>query len=259
MEDVVASSRQMGDGSEKIYEAAQEGYRLSEEGLDLITKMSGSVQAIVSLNENANESMEVLVTRSKEISRVLGIIQEIAAQTNLLALNAAIEAAQAGDAGRGFAVVAEEIRKLAEGSRTSTQDIERIIKDVQADTQSVLQSMETMSSSVEEGSRMSNQVTGAFERIRETSKASLEESKSFLNATDNQLKGIKTIRDITEQIVVIAEQTAAGAEEIASSTHELSEGMELVNQNSSDMSELASALNKGVASLKLSMNGTSKV
>ena len=112
VESILRSANDMGEQAEEINRAAQGGADSSDMGLKMVNKVGFSMKDIKAFANDTNESIKVLTERSKEITRVLGVITDIASQTNLLALNAAIEAAQAGDAGRGFAVVAEEIRKL---------------------------------------------------------------------------------------------------------------------------------------------------
>ena len=139
---------------------------------------------------------------------MLGVITDISTQTNLLALNAAIEAAQAGDAGRGFAVVAEEIRKLAEDSRRSANEIERLVMDVQNDTEEAARVISTMNSSVRSGEEASREASKVFQQITESSFNTLSFSEEIVNAAIVQSESINNVVNITENIVVIAEQTA---------------------------------------------------
>ncbi|MEM7297565.1 MAG: methyl-accepting chemotaxis protein, partial [Bacteroidota bacterium] len=177
VENILSSSNDMAAKSESINIAAKKGVSDSEEGSKMIENVSSSIKEIMNFSSLTNESMKVLTERSVEIERVLGVITDIASQTNLLALNAAIEAAQAGDAGRGFAVVAEEIRKLAEDSRNSAKEIEKLISDVSSDTQQTAEMMGNMNASVEKGVNASDKAATVFNEMAASSAQTLNHSE----------------------------------------------------------------------------------
>lgn len=251
-ESVLNSSNEMGEKSENINLAAQAGVRSSQKGAEMVHNVVDRMGEISNYSLKTNDSIKVLTERSKEINRVLGVITEIAAQTNLLALNAAIEAAQAGEAGRGFAVVAEEIRKLAEDSRNSAQEIEALIGDVQKDTEGAAYAIDEMAKSVKSGEEASQMVSEVFKEIADSSGKTLSSSEEILTAAKAQVQDINSIVTITEGIVVIAEQTAAGTEEAASSASELSSGMENYALKAQRLTEIAQNLKEGVNKFKLS-------
>lgn len=252
VENIQRAASGMSNQAEEINAAAHKVSESSENGLKMVNKVGFSMKDIKAFANDTDKSIQVLTERSKEITRVLGIITDIAQQTNLLALNAAIEAAQAGDAGRGFAVVAEEIRKLAEDSRSSAREIEKLIKDVQNDTAAAAKVIEVMNESILGGESASNDASEAFREIASSSNQNLEISKQILEATKDQMDNIKNVVSITEGIVVIAEETAAGTEQVASSATELSAGMESYTQKSEEVTEIAKNLKEKVGMFKLS-------
>ncbi|MEM7375722.1 MAG: methyl-accepting chemotaxis protein, partial [Bacteroidota bacterium] len=242
VEEIRQSFVDMGNKSERINEQAKKGATHSARGADMVNQVARNMEEIANLSSDTTEAMKILTDRSGEISRVLGVITDIASQTNMLALNAAIEAAQAGEAGRGFAIVAEEIRKLAEDSRKSAQEIEKVIGDMKADTTTTAQITALMDEKVKLAVSASGDASQVFTAINESSSLTLNSSEEILAASKTQTDAISKVVAITEAIVVIAEQTAAGTGEVASSAEELSAGMGNYIEKSEQLSQIADRL-----------------
>lgn len=251
IESIMNAAGSMSNQAEAINSAAVQVSDNSENGMKMVNKVGFSMKDIKAFAEEANKSIGVLTERSKEITRVLAIITDIASQTNLLALNAAIEAAQAGDAGRGFAVVAEEIRKLAEDSRNSANEIEKLVRDVQHDTSNASNVIEVMNESILGGESASNDSSLAFRDIASSSQANLNISKGILEASHEQMENIQKVVGITEGVVVIAEETAAGTEQVASSATELSAGMKNYIRQSEQVANISKDLKGKVERFRL--------
>jgi methyl-accepting chemotaxis protein len=250
---VMKSSQEMQSKADFINKTAQDGQKRSEEGLKIIKKLVENMTGIDSSAMKTSESIAILTERAEEIGRTLNVITDIASQTNLLALNAAIEAARAGDAGRGFAVVAEEIRKLAEDSRKSAVDIEKIISDVQKDTVSAGKAIESMQTSVKEGGSATKDAENIFVEIAGSSDTTFQHSKEILSASNGQKEAIEAVVKNIEQIVVVAEETAAGTQQVASSSQELNAGMVEVTDASNQLSKIAEELKSGIKKFTLTI------
>lgn len=123
--------------SEQSLSAASSVRSNSQTGQASLEKATFSMQALAQQANNSQVLIDNLSQRSREIQQVASVIQGIASQTNLLALNAAIEAARAGEYGRGFAVVADEVRGLASRTATATEEVERMVQDIQKHTNEV--------------------------------------------------------------------------------------------------------------------------
>jgi methyl-accepting chemotaxis protein len=246
VEEVLRSANEMGTQSDSIKKAAETGQESSKEGLNTVQKVVENMSDIQNSADLTSASIDVLTERSEEIARTLNVITDIAAQTNLLALNAAIEAARAGEAGRGFAVVAEEIRKLAEDSRKSAIDIQKVVTAVQKDVNQAGKAISEMKSSVKSGTQASQAAEKVFETIGSSTNETYSLSDLIQKATGIQKEAInETVKNI-EKIVVVSEESAAGAEQIATSSKDLSLGMDEVNATSKQLASAANELSEGV-------------
>jgi len=239
---ILDSASEMEREAEEVKQQSQQELKECETGEIKLKSVVEDMDTINHFSDNVRESISVLEKRSEEIGQVLTVIGEIASQTNLLALNAAIEAAQAGDAGRGFSVVAEEIRKLAEDSKKSADEIRKMIEVIQSDTANTSIAINEMAEKVKRGKSVSQEALESFHNILASSQKTFDLSSAIHGKSLTQKEKVKSVIVVTEGVVVIAEQTAAGTEEIATSAQELASGMNEFLEKSKQLSRIASEL-----------------
>lgn len=165
------------------------------------------MQAIHEKIASMAKRMLALGEKSQSIGNITKIIDDLADQTNLLALNAAIEAARAGEAGRGFAVVAAEVRKLAERSTESTEEIRGVISEIQGETNSAIMGVEEATKTATKGLEQTDQTLSV---IREIS-ISTQQQRS---AADQVVQAIRNVDEVSKQFTASTKQVATSAQQI---------------------------------------------
>ncbi|SMC18157.1 methyl-accepting chemotaxis protein [Andreprevotia lacus DSM 23236] len=226
--------------SQSARETEQNSSRSSElatEGEGLVAKAAVEIQRVSSQIADASGLIGGLVERSREIDSIASVIKDIADQTNLLALNAAIEAARAGEQGRGFAVVADEVRKLAERTTQATGQITSMIQAVQADTLSVVASMDEATPQVARGVEMADRAAATLREISSGASETLGKIRDVANATSEQSLASSSVATNVEHIARMVEESA--------------DSVRAANENVRTLEQLATDLRSQVARFRL--------
>jgi len=154
---MVETGGNIAENSHQTAEASRTSVRTAQNGSEIMAQAARTMGEVAAASSRIRELMGQLDIRSQSIGKVVITIREISENTNLLALNAAIEAARAGEHGRGFAVVAGEVRRLAEHTRTATEEIAAMVQSIQQETAGTTQAIESSRASIEDGQKRTHQ------------------------------------------------------------------------------------------------------
>lgn len=247
---------EMDNLSNRIQVVHQNTQKISEIAGDTKGSIQSGMGTMKILNEKSHSTAEItnvvidsiqkLEDQTKSIGQIVSAINDIASETNLLSLNASIEAARAGEAGRGFSVVASEIRKLADQSMESANEIQNIIEQIVMTTKNAVEIAQQADSIVKEQQTAVDDTTDAFK--------TMEKQVAFLmKELEDILEGVKEMdrtRSITlaaiEEISAVSEETAAAATSVNNVVGKQLEGVEDLSQNSERLSASAEELEQAI-------------
>ncbi|MGE5363891.1 MAG: methyl-accepting chemotaxis protein [Bacteroidota bacterium] len=202
--------------------ARQAGQKAVEGGGTVGESISGMLKIAEIVDETA-VTVEALGQSSREIGDIIQVIDDIADQTNLLALNAAIEAARAGEQGRGFAVVADEVRKLADKTSLATKEITTMIRTIQEETNSAVESIKEGTAVVSKGKELAQKADVSLrEIIQETDKVA-ELVSQVAVASEEQSATVEQISRSVEGISGVIQKSVDGTTMTAHAAEELNE------------------------------------
>lgn len=201
--------------TEKLMNIVNNTVDAAKEGTDGMKSTAIEINNSYLQIKKINNKMDILEKSSRDIETINETIINIAEQTNLLALNAAIEAARAGDAGKGFAVVADEIRKLAEQSSKSSIQITELIKKIQEEIKSTLETSESSSKNFKSLVENSNSTSEKVEVILSDSKIAFEAVEEISAATEEQAASSEEISNMTENLLEAIENISSTMENMS--------------------------------------------
>jgi methyl-accepting chemotaxis protein len=233
--DLSASIEEIASTSQEVMEHAAKASKEGNDAATLGEVATKKMRLVEEISKQTVNEISTLNNQMREIDNIVKLIKDIANQTNLLALNAAIEAARAGEHGRGFAVVAGEIRNLAGESKRASQDIEDLIRTIQASTEKTAGSMQASHQEIQAGIESVNKVIESLNRIvkgveivahgiTEITKATEDQADSTNNVMqkmDESTHMTKENLDRTEDMAALAEEVSASTQEVGSASHEL--------------------------------------
>ncbi|KAF0103665.1 MAG: histidine kinase HAMP region: chemotaxis sensory transducer [bacterium] len=225
---MAASVEQLSVSIDQVEEHAREARAVTQdssarsgEGGRIIHQAAGEMKRIAEAVNGTASTIRELEGYSDQISSIVQVIKDIADQTNLLALNAAIEAARAGEQGRGFAVVADEVRKLAERTGNSTQEIGAMIAKIQQGTERAVQEMQAGVRQVDEGVNLAHQAGDSVTGIQAGAERATHAVDDISLAIREQTVAARDIAQKVERIAQGSEENSAAVAQTAAAAQRL--------------------------------------
>jgi len=248
---LIEQIQEVSEQNNEMLEASKKAQEANESGVQRVEFLSTKSSETHDLISEVQKTVTNLSHHVKEIETVVGTITDISEQTNLLALNASIEAARAGEHGKGFAVVAEEVRKLAEQTSSSTNEVSQTINTIVEETKQANASMEKTYSVVEEQNEAVTETNQAFQHINSSVESITQSIRKVSNEMQTLIESKDTLYSSVESVTAITEEAAASTQQVSSSVSEQQNAIEVVATSANDLSEATSSLQNEVNQFKL--------
>ncbi|ACB86137.1 methyl-accepting chemotaxis protein [Natranaerobius thermophilus] len=241
----------IGYKSTKMNKQANNVIENIELGNESINNSINQVKDVKNRTLGVTEQINKLGELSKKIGEITDIINDISSQTNLLALNAAIEAARAGEAGQGFSVVAEEIRKLAEETSNSTEQITSLINEIQEGVQKTVAEVDDTNNSVDNSVSVIESTADNFYKTNQEMENLSQYIKEISLGVNTMNENSEFVINAVNEISQVSQEAAQYAENVATATKEQGHSTNEIVEATSELAEMAEKLNDIVNQFKI--------
>ncbi len=213
VQQMVATIGEISESTSVAVEGVHQAANNAEQGRTVVETTVSNVGQLTGILSNSQQSIGSLNEHVAKIGGAVNIIQDIAEQTNLLALNAAIEAARAGEQGRGFAVVADEVRALASRTHQSTEEITRVVSDIQSQMSMVVSDIDQCNDQGQQTLHASEKLDSSLQQIIADMHAIQGNSERIASAIEEQGIVMNQVSDSITELNVISENNMQSAQE----------------------------------------------
>ncbi|MGV3522816.1 MAG: methyl-accepting chemotaxis protein [Candidatus Sericytochromatia bacterium] len=221
MEEVRQSGAQISERARQVASEAEVAMNMTDAGLKSVQQTVGAMHNIRGQINEVAENIVSLSEKNRAVGDIVALVTHIAEQTNLLALNAAIEAAAAGEQGRSFAVVANEMKHLADQAKDATQQVRKMLEDIQKGITKAVMLTEEAVKKVEGGRQQTDISENTIRNMAETTQQSIQAFQQIVAATNQQQLGLEQIFQALQDIRQSTEQTAVSTVQLTRASNGL--------------------------------------
>lgn len=266
-EETSSAVEQINASLKEVESSTKESERLATEVEKVLsdvekTTLNDAVNSMGDVEVAVNKNLELvrnLETKSKDVEKILNVVNDVTKQTNLLSVNAAVLAAQAGEYGTGFAIVGDEIKTLADRTASSAKEITNIIKSIQGEIAEAIHVTENSKRIVKDSKDLIIKMSTAIDNVLERAQKSSEMTKTIQRATEEQVKGIAQINEAMDMITVLVARVTETVRGQENKSGHLLDNAEKLKEISEIIGRIIQEQNTGIDMISRNLEFTNKI